>query len=238
MRPSNGSNGALRGTEIPGVLSLMDIWCVEPETEGVNIRIRSAGTLDYLLAWQAMKEFTAARTACTADEIWLLQHPPVYTQGIAGRPEHLLHNNGILVIRTDRGGQITYHGPGQIIAYLMLDLRRLKLGVRELVRKMEGAVVDLLQDYGIRASGSADAPGVYVDGAKIAALGLKIKNGCCYHGLALNVNMDLCPFAAINPCGYSGLRVTQTKDLGVNDSLEVLGLRLATKLRGRLRGIG
>ena len=119
-----------------------------------------------------------------------MQHPPVYTQGIAGKPEHLLHNNGILVIRTDRGGQITYHGPGQIVAYLLLDMRRLKLGVRELVRKMEGAVVDLLQDYRIGACGSADAPGVYVDGAKIAALGLKIKNGCCYHGLALNVDMD------------------------------------------------
>jgi lipoyl(octanoyl) transferase len=193
--------------------------------------------LDYLSAWQAMKEFTASRTAGTPDEIWLLQHRPVYTQGIAGRPEHLLHNNGILVIRTDRGGQITYHGPGQVIAYLMLDLRRLKLGVRELVRKMEGAVVDLLQDYDIHASGSADAPGVYVDGAKIASLGLKIKNGCCYHGVALNVNMDLLPFAAINPCGYSGLRVTQTKDLGVGDGLEVLSSRLAAKLQGTLSGI-
>jgi lipoyl(octanoyl) transferase len=215
----------------------MDLLCLESETEGSNIRIRSAGLLDYLSAWQAMKEFTASRTAGTADEIWLLQHPPVYTQGIAGRSEHLLHNNGILVIRTDRGGQITYHGPGQIIVYLMLDLRRLKLGIRELVRKMEGAVVDLLEDYGIRASGSADAPGVYVDGAKIAALGLKIKNGCCYHGLALNVNMDLLPFASINPCGYSGLRVTQTRDLGVADGLEVLGGRLAAKLQSRLGGI-
>jgi lipoyl(octanoyl) transferase len=215
----------------------MDLLFLEPETEGSNIRIRSAGLLDYLSAWQAMKEFTASRTAGTADEIWLLQHPPVYTQGVAGRSEHLLQNNGILVIRTDRGGQITYHGPGQIIVYLMLDLRRLKLGIRELVRKMEGAVVDLLEDYGIRGSGSADAPGVYVDGAKIAALGLKIKNGCCYHGLALNVNMDLFPFASINPCGYSGLRVTQTRDLGVADGLEVLGRCLAAKLQGRLGGI-
>jgi lipoyl(octanoyl) transferase len=212
--------------------------CLEPETDGSNIRIRFGGVLDYLSAWQAMKEFTAARSAGTADEIWLLQHPPVYTQGIAGRSEHLLHNNGILVVRTDRGGQITYHGPGQVIAYLMLDLRRLKLGVRELVRKMEGAVIDLLQDYGIRASGSADAPGVYVDGAKIASLGLKIKNGCCYHGLALNVNMDLFPFTSINPCGYSGLRVTQTRDLGITDGLEVLGWRLVTKLKGRLGDIG
>jgi lipoyl(octanoyl) transferase len=216
---------------------MTDALCLEPATEDSNIRIRYAGLLDYLSAWQAMKEFTASRTAGTPDEIWLLQHRPVYTQGIAGRPEHLLHNNGILVIRTDRGGQITYHGPGQVIAYLMLDLRRLKLGVRELVRKMEGAVVDLLQDYDIYASGSADAPGVYVDGAKIASLGLKIKNGCCYHGVALNVNMDLLPFAAINPCGYSGLRVTQTKDLGVGDGLEVLSSRLAAKLQGTLSGI-
>jgi lipoyl(octanoyl) transferase len=216
---------------------MTDALCLEPATEDSNIRIRYAGLLDYLSAWQAMKEFTASRTAGTPDEIWLLQHRPVYTQGIAGRPEHLLHNNGILVIRTDRGGQITYHGPGQVIAYLMLDLRRLKLGVRELVRKMEGAVVDLLQDYDIHASGSADAPGVYVDGAKIASLGLKIKNGCCYHGVALNVNMDLLPFAAINPCGYSGLRVTQTKDLGVGDGLEVLSSRLAAKLQGTLSGI-
>jgi lipoyl(octanoyl) transferase len=211
---------------------------LEPETDGSNITIRAGGVLDYLSAWQAMKEFTAARGAGTADEIWLLQHPPVYTQGIAGKSEHLLHNNGILVVRTDRGGQITYHGPGQIVAYLMLDLRRLKLGVRELVRKMEGAVIDLLEDYGIRASGSADAPGVYVDGAKIASLGLKIKNGCCYHGLALNVNMDLFPFTLINPCGYSGLPVTQTRDLGITDGLDVLGWRLAKKLKRRLGGIG
>ena len=216
----------------------MDALRLEPRAGGSDIRIRHAGPLDYLSTWQAMKDFTASRTAHTADEIWLLQHPPVYTQGIAGRSEHLLHNNGILVIRTDRGGQITYHGPGQVVAYLMLDLRRLKLGVRELVRKMEGAVVDLLADYGIRASGSAEAPGVYVDGAKIAALGLKIKNGCCYHGLALNVNMDLFPFAAINPCGYSGLQVTQASDLGVTDGLEMLSLRLGEQLRARLGSIG
>jgi lipoyl(octanoyl) transferase len=197
-------------------------------------KIRYAGLMDYLSTWQAMKDFTASRTEHTPDEIWLLQHPPVYTQGVAGKPEHLLHNNGILVIRTDRGGQITYHGPGQIIAYLLLDMRRLKLGVRELVRKMEGAVVDLLRDYHIEAEGSADAPGVYVGGAKIAALGLKIKKGCCYHGLALNVNMDLAPFASINPCGYSGLRVTQTRDLGVSDGMEVLRSKLAKKLQTRL----
>src|SRR5690242_1734389 len=181
-----------------------------------------------------MKDFTASRTDSTCDEVWLVEHPPVYTQGIACKPEHLLYNNGIPVIRTDRGGQITYHGPGQIIAYLLLDMRRLKLGVRELVRKMEGAVVDLLRDYHVPAEGRTDAPGVYVGDAKIAALGLKIKCGCCYHGLALNVDMDLAPFAAINPCGYPGLRVTQTRDLGIADGLEALSVNLCEKLKARL----
>jgi lipoyl(octanoyl) transferase len=192
------------------------------------------GVADYFATWQAMKDFTAFRTDSTCDEIWLVEHPPVYTQGVACKPEHLLYNNGIPVIRTDRGGQITYHAPGQIIAYLLLDMRRLKLGVRELVRKMEGSVVDLLQDYCIRAEGRTDAPGVYVNGEKIAALGLKIKNGCCYHGLALNVDMDLTPFAAINPCGYPGLRVTQTKDLGIADGLDSLSAKLCEKLKARL----
>ena len=192
--------------------------------------------MDYLSTWQEMKDFTGSRTKNTPDEIWLLQHPPVYTQGVAGKPEHLLHNDDILVIRTDRGGQITYHGPGQIVAYLLLDLRRLKLGVRELVRKIESAVVDLLWDYRIDATGRTDAPGVYVDGAKIAALGLKIKNGCCYHGLSLNVDMNLIPFAAINPCGYSGLQVTQTRDLGITDGMETLRRKLARKLEARLSG--
>lgn len=195
---------------------------------------RYLGLVDYLPTWQAMQDFTAARTEETPDEIWLLQHPPVYTQGIAGKPEHLLHNHGIAIVRTDRGGQITYHGPGQIVAYLLLDMRRLKIGVRELVRKMEGAVIDLLQDYGVAAQGRIDAPGVYVDGAKIAALGLKIKNGRCYHGLALNVDMDLIPFSAINPCGYAGLKVTQTKNLGISDTLETLGNKLAEKLKEKL----
>ena len=212
----------------------MDTFCLEPGTESSKFTIRYRGVVDYLPTWQAMKDFTASRTHDTPDEIWLLQHPPVYTQGVAGKPEHLLHNNGIDVIRIDRGGQITYHGPGQIVAYLLLDMRRLKLGVRELVRRMEGAVIDLLQDYHISAEGRTDAPGVYVNGAKIAALGLKIKHGCCYHGLALNVHMDLTPFAAINPCGYAGLQVTQTHDLGIADGLETLSNRLAEKLQARI----
>lgn len=200
-----------------------------------HIKVRYNPVLvDYRQAWQAMREFTDLRAGDTPDEIWLLQHPPVYTQGVAGRPEHLLHENGIPVVRTDRGGQITYHGPGQIVAYLMLDMRRLGLGVRELVSRMEGAVIDLLNDYRIDAESSRKAPGVYVEGAKIASLGLKIKKGCCYHGLALNADMDLQPFSAINPCGYAGLRMTQIRDLGVTDGLEILSSRLARRLRLRL----
>ena len=196
--------------------------------------VRIMGLSDYQTTWQAMKDFTLQRDEQTADEIWLLQHPPVFTQGIAGKPEHLLHDQGIAVIRTDRGGQITYHGPGQLIAYLLLDLRRLKLGVRELVRSMEQAVIDLLQDYQVTASGRSEAPGVYVGNAKIASLGLKIKKNYCYHGIALNVNMNLTPFSYINPCGYQGLQVTQTKDLGITDGLETLNAKLANSLQQHL----
>lgn len=199
-----------------------------------HFMVRTMGLSDYQTTWQAMKDFTNTRTAETYDEIWLLQHPPVFTQGIAGKPEHLLRNSGIDLIKTDRGGQITYHGPGQIIAYLLLDIRRLKFGVRELVRSMENAVIDLLKDYRIEAVGRIEAPGVYVDNAKIAALGLKIKKNFCYHGIALNVNMDLTPFSYINPCGYQGLRVTQTKDLGITDGLEILSTQLANQLQKKL----
>ena len=203
-------------------------------TEHLKVNIKYFGIVDYISTWQKMKDFTLARTKNTFDEIWLLQHPPVYTLGVAGKMEHLLRNDGVSVIRTDRGGQITYHGPGQIIAYLLLDVRRLKLGVRELVRQMEGAVIDLLEEYSVDTKFREDAPGVYVDNAKIAALGLKIKNGCCYHGIALNVDMDLTPFSAINPCGYSGLEITQTSDLGINDGLEILTKKLSGKLEARI----
>lgn len=192
------------------------------------------GLSDYQATWQAMKDFTNSRTAETCDEIWLLQHPAVFTQGIAGKPEHLLCNTAIDLVKTDRGGQITYHGPGQIVAYLLLDIRRLKLGVRELVRSMESAVIDVLKNYQIKAVARVDAPGVYVDNAKIAALGLKIKKNYCYHGIALNVNMDLTPFSYINPCGYQGLQVTQTKDLGITDGLEILSNKLANQLQEKL----
>ena len=177
-----------------------------------------------------MKQFTAERVPETRDEIWLAQHPPTYTQGLAGKPEHLLRPTDIPVIKIDRGGQITYHGPGQIVAYLLLDMRRWKITVHELVRLMEQAVIDLLGEYGVAATGREDAPGVYVNDAKIASLGLKIRNGCCYHGLALNVDMDLAPFASINPCGHAGLRVTQCCELGITAGIGELQAELAQNL--------
>ena len=180
--------------------------------------IRQLGRAEYEATWQRMREFSLARRADTADELWLVEHPPVYTQGLAGKPEHLPRfDNGIPVVKTDRGGQITYHGPGQVVIYTLLDLRRRGLGVRPLVRKLERAVIELLAAYDVDAEGREDAPGVYVDNAKIAALGLRVRNGCCYHGLSLNVDMDLTPFHAINPCGYPGLAVTQTRALGIPD---------------------
>jgi lipoyl(octanoyl) transferase len=192
--------------------------------------IKSLGLQDYESTWAAMQRFTAERTADTRDEIWLLQHPPTYTQGQAGKPEHLLYSTDIPVVKIDRGGQITYHGPGQIIAYLLLDIRRLKINVRQLVRLMEQAIIDLLAEFDITAQGREDAPGVYVGDAKIAALGLKIKKGCSYHGLSFNVDMDLTPFANINPCGYAGLQVTQCCALGITASINELQAQLAQNL--------
>lgn len=200
-----------------------------------EVRVRRLGLVEYEPTWRAMQEFTAKRGADGADELWLTEHPPVYTLGVAGRAEHLPRvANGIPVIRTDRGGQITYHGPGQIVAYLLLDMRRRGLSVRPLVRLMEQAVIDLLAAYGIAGEGRTEAPGVYVNGAKIAALGLRIRSGCCYHGLAFNADMDLSPFHAIDPCGYSGLAVTQARDLGVPDDVISLGDQLVRHLLNRL----
>jgi len=193
--------------------------------------VRELGLVAYEPTWRAMQEFTAQRGADTPDELWLLQHPPVYTLGIAGKAEHLPRaDNGIPVVKIDRGGQITYHGPGQVVIYLLLDMRRRGLSVRPLVRLMERAVIDLLAEHGITAQGRVAAPGVYVGEAKIAALGLRIKNGCCYHGLALNVDMDLSPFHAINPCGYAGLEVTQLRNLGIGDTPELAGAKLIRHL--------
>jgi len=195
-----------------------------------TVVIRRLGRVEYAPTWQAMQAFTAARDADTPDEFWLVEHPPVFTLGQAGRREHLLADVGIPVVAVDRGGQITYHGPGQVVVYVLLDLRRRGYGVKTLVSRLEQAVIDLLGELGLRGMRRDGAPGVYVDDAKIAALGLRIKNGCSYHGLSLNVAMDLAPFAAINPCGYAGLAVTQTRDLGVSLGPTKIGERLLEHL--------
>ena len=193
--------------------------------------VRHLGLVEYEPTWRAMQTFTAQRSPDTADEIWLLQHPSVYTQGQAGKPEHLIAATDIPVVPIDRGGQITYHGPGQVVAYVLVDLRRRGYGIRELVTRMERAVIDLLAAQGVTAMRQEGAPGVYVEGAKIAALGLRVKHGCTYHGLALNVDMDLSPFVAINPCGYAGLRVTQARDLGILETPQAQGMMLISRLQ-------
>ncbi len=187
---------------------------------GKGAVLRRLGRVEYEPTWRAMQAFTAARTEGTPDELWLLQHPPVYTLGQAGKAEHLIAPTDIPVVAIDRGGQITYHGPGQLVVYVLVDLRRRGYGIRELVARMEQAVIDFLAAQGVTAARLPGAPGVYVEGAKIAALGLRVKQGCTYHGLALNLDMDLVPFAAINPCGYAGMRVTQCRDLGIAMPLE------------------
>jgi lipoyl(octanoyl) transferase len=196
--------------------------------------IRDLGLVDYQPTWQTMQDFTAARTAETVDEIWVLEHQPVFTQGQAGKEEHLLSTGDIPVVQVDRGGQVTYHGPGQLVVYLLLNIRRKKFGVKELVARMEASIVDLLARYGVEAYAKADAPGVYVNEAKICSLGLRVRKGCSFHGLAFNLDMDLEPFNRINPCGYAGMAVTRLKNLvddvdreSVKDSLiEILVKRL------------
>lgn len=203
----------------------------------VEMRIRDLGLTPYEETLLAMQRFTAQRTPQTSDELWWTEHPPVFTQGQAGRAEHLLDAGEIPVVQSDRGGQITYHGPGQLVGYLLMDLRRGGLGPRTLVTCIEQSVVGLLADYGIAGVPRKDAPGVYVDGAKIAALGLRIRRGCSYHGLSLNVNMDLAPFRQINPCGLIGIDVTQTADLGGPASIGEVKAPLAAQLKRQLGGI-
>lgn len=200
-----------------------------------ELTVRHLGVVDYLPTLEAMRRLTDERDAQTPDEIWLLQHPRVFTQGQAGKPEHLLMPGDIPVVQVDRGGQVTYHGPGQLVAYLMLDLRRLGLGVRELVTAMEQSLVDVLATYGVAAAPKADAPGVYVGGDKIASLGLRVRRGCSFHGLALNVDMDMSPFGRINPCGYVGLKMVQLKDvLAEPPVFDEVAQRLEQALRQRL----
>lgn len=192
--------------------------------------LRALGRREYHDVWRAMQAFTTCRDHDTADEFWLVEHPPLFTQGLTGKPEHLLAPGEIPVIQVDRGGQVTYHGPGQLVLYLLLDLRRRRLGIRQAVDALEQGVIGLLADYGCQAQARTDAPGVYVEGAKIASLGLRVRRGCCYHGLSLNVDMDLEPFQRIHPCGQAGLKVTQLRDLGLEDDIQ----RVATALVARL----
>lgn len=200
------------------------------ETQPALPLIKRLGRVDYMSTWQAMRAFNDLRSASTRDEIWLLEHFPVYTLGLSGKREHVLDAGAIPLVKSDRGGQVTYHGPGQIVAYLLLDLRRHSFGVRELVRRMETAVIGLLAEYDVPAELKEGAPGVYVRGAKIAALGLRVRRHCCYHGLALNVDMDLEPFSRIDPCGYPGLAVTQARDCGIHDKINVIADRLVERL--------
>jgi len=188
---------------------------IAPETVARDVVVRQfPGLTPYEPMWRAMQAFTDARTADTDDEIWLVEHEPVFTLGQAGKWEHVLMPGDIPVVPVDRGGQVTYHGPGQIVAYPLIDLRRLRLGVRDLVCRIEQAIIDTLATWNLVAERKTGAPGVYVAGAKVAALGLRVRRGCTFHGLAFNVNMDLSPFHRINPCGFQGLAVTQVMDLG------------------------
>jgi lipoyl(octanoyl) transferase len=201
--------------------------------------VRRFGRAEYATTWHAMQAFNQARTSATCDEIWLLEHPPVFTLGLAGKPEHVLNPGNIPVVKSDRGGQVTYHGPGQLVTYLLLDLRRVGFGVKELVRRIEASVIDLLAEYAIDAHREPGMPGVYVgdnkEMAKISAIGLRVARHGTYHGLALNVDMDLEPFSRINPCGYPRLRSAQMKDFGVSASMQSIGDHLASHLIKYLR---
>lgn len=201
----------------------------------MELLIRQLGRQPYESVWLDMQRFTDQRDKNTNDEIWIVQHPPVFTLGKSGKTEHLLSTGDIPVVQVDRGGQVTYHGPGQIVAYVLLDLNRLKLGVRELVTRLENGVIDLLSEYGIKAESKKEAPGVYVDGRKIAALGLRVRRGCCFHGLALNVDMDMEPFGRINPCGYEGLEVAQLADFISDINFDIITQQLLSRLERQIQ---
>lgn len=192
--------------------------------------VRRLGRQDYEPVWQAMHEFTDQRTEETLDEVWLVEHHPVFTQGQAGKAEHLINTGDIPVVQSDRGGQVTYHGPGQLVAYFLINLRRKKLGVRDLVSHIENLVINTLKAYNINSAARPDAPGVYVEGKKVCSLGLRIRKGCSFHGLALNVNMDLTPFLRINPCGYEGMEMVQVSQLGGPDNIEAVENQLIQEL--------
>ena len=192
--------------------------------------VKKLGRQDYEPVWKAMHEFTDTRTEEDVDQIWLVEHNPVFTQGQAGKAEHVLNAGDIPVIQSDRGGQVTYHGPGQLVAYFLINIRRKKFGVRDLVTHIENLVINTLKAYNIESAARPDAPGVYVDGKKICSLGLRIRRGCSFHGLALNVDMDLSPFLRINPCGYQGMEMVQVSQLGGPSDLETVEQQLIQEL--------
>lgn len=198
------------------------------------LQVRALGLRGYEETWAEMRRFTDQRTPETPDELWVLEHLPVFTQGQAGKAEHILNPGSIPVVQADRGGQVTYHGPGQLVIYLLVDLQRRRWGVRDLVNVIENSLISLLNELGIEAEARPDAPGVYVGQAKIASLGLRVRRGCSYHGLALNVNLDLEPFSRINPCGYAGQSMTRLEDLGVELSMPALTAALCNELASRL----
>jgi lipoyl(octanoyl) transferase len=199
-----------------------------------TVLVKNLGLQPYQDVWEKMRDFTHNRQPDTLSEIWMLQHTPVFTLGQAGKPEHVLNQGAIPLVQTDRGGQVTYHGPGQLILYTLLNLHEFNVGVRSLVETLENAVIDFLDTLDIKSNASRDAPGVYVDGKKIAALGLKIRKGNSYHGLSFNIDMDLSPFRQINPCGYQGLEVTQLRDHGVIMSVEETANNVLEQLAQRL----
>lgn len=205
-----------------------------PESRSRLLRVRWLGQLDYELVWKTMQAFTLARTGNTDDEIWLVEHPPVYTLGMSCKNQEVIQPNDIPIVKTDRGGQITYHGPGQIVAYVLVDLRRRNWGIKRLVQELEQAVIDLLAENKIEAVRREGAPGVYVEGKKIAALGLRIRRGCSYHGIAVNVDMALEPFTRIDPCGYPGLKATQLRDLQIRATIKDIGTTLSESLASKL----
>jgi lipoyl(octanoyl) transferase len=207
----------------------------QTEANQLPLVIRNLGRYAYVPVWQAMQDFTDKRNKNTPDEIWVVEHDPVFTQGQAGKEEHLLFPGDIEVVKVDRGGQVTYHGPGQIVVYVLLNLKRRKIGIRELVTHIENAIINTLKHYDIIAAAKPDAPGVYVDGKKIASLGLRVRKGCTFHGLALNVDMDLEPFSRINPCGYAGLEMIQCRDFTSSEALAPIEQQLVSHLSDLLQ---
>lgn len=200
----------------------------------LKIKIKKLGLADYQSVWELMQTFTLARDENTLDELWVVEHPPVYTLGRNGKEAHILNDTAIPIIKVDRGGQVTYHGPGQLVVYLLIDLHRRKMGIRQLVTLIEEALIQLLAEYNVKATSDKKAPGVYVKGKKIAALGLRVSKGRTTHGLSLNIDMDLAPFNNINPCGYEGLEVTQCMKLGIKDNMPVIEKKLLSILINRL----